>query len=78
LAWQIAPWTAGAGNPQDGFNEKPIVCCRATRIAGLSWQQRRNPLKLIIAHPHSYHPGSAQSSGYDHKSPSVNSPLVTH
>jgi hypothetical protein len=78
LAWQITPWTAGAGNPQTRFNEKPIVGRCTARITGLAWQQRRYPLKLIIAHPHTYHPDSAQSSGYDHKLPSVNSPLVTY
>ncbi len=53
------------------------VGCRTPRITGLTRKQCRYPLKLIITQPHTYHPDSAQKSGYDHKSRSVNRPLVT-
>ncbi len=72
---QITPRTACPGNPQHRFDKQPIICRRAARIARFAWQQRGYPLELIITQPHTYHPDSAQKSGYDHNLPSVNSPL---
>ena len=34
--WQVAPWRAGASNPQDRFEEFPIVSCGPSGVAVLS------------------------------------------
>jgi hypothetical protein len=54
-AWQVTPRTTRASNPQNRFNEQPIVGRRAPRVAGFTQQQGRYPLKLIITQPQTYH-----------------------
>lgn len=78
LGRQVAPGTTGTHDPEDGSNEPPIVLGRATPITGLAWQQLFNARPLIIAQHRSVHPDSAQKSGYDHISFSVNSPFLSH
>ena len=75
---QIAPGTAGTGQPQHRFDEQAIVGRGAARISGLARQQSRYSLKLTIAQPQTYHPDPAEKSGYDHNSLPVDSPSVTH
>jgi hypothetical protein len=46
---EIAPGRAGAGDPQHGLEEQPVVGRAAPGIAGLSGKQRCNPRPLFIA-----------------------------
>ncbi len=46
---QIPPRRAGAGNPKNRFEKAAVILAAATRIAGLAWKQRRNPVPLRIA-----------------------------
>ena len=44
----MAPWRAGAGNPQDRFHEATIVLAAPTWTAGLAGKQRCDSLPLPI------------------------------
>ncbi len=45
---QIAPRRACPGNPKHRFEKESVVVARATGVADLARQQRRNPLPLCI------------------------------
>ena len=67
LRVEIAPWRAGAGDPQHGLDEQPVVCPAASRIAALARKQRCNPLPLRIAQKapiHGWSPFSSLESGF--------------
>ena len=51
FGWQVAPWAAGACDPQYGFDKQPVIGRGAARIAYLA-RQGLNPLELIITQPH--------------------------
>jgi hypothetical protein len=46
---KVAPRRPDTHNPENRFDEKPVVRSRAARILDFSWKKRRNPLPLIIA-----------------------------
>ncbi len=75
---QVAPWAAGACDPQHRFDKQPVIGRGAARIAYLARQKGLNPLELIITQPRTGHPDSTQKSGYDHKTESVNSHSASH
>jgi hypothetical protein len=45
---KVTPGRAGAGDPEDGFDEEPIVRGGATRVAGLAGKQRSDPIPLRV------------------------------
>src|SRR3954463_4994128 len=64
---QIAPWRAGAGDPQHRLDEQPVVYCAAPGIAGLARKKRCDPLPLRIAQKvpiHRWSPFSSLESGF--------------
>lgn len=61
---QIPPGCAGAQDPQNGFDELPVVCCRDASISGFARQQVFDPLPLVIAqNPSCYRPNSVNELG---------------
>jgi hypothetical protein len=48
LNWQVAPWTARAGDPQNSFQEHPAIASGSSRIGLLAKAKRRylRPLGL--------------------------------
>jgi hypothetical protein len=49
---KVAPGRSNPRDPEDPFEEPPVVCRRAARIADFSRKKRRDPLPLIIAQDH--------------------------
>jgi hypothetical protein len=60
---QVTPGTAGTLDPEDRFDESPIILGRTTRIAGLARQKQFNAFPLVIAQHLSIHSDFAQKSG---------------
>jgi hypothetical protein len=67
LGRQVAPWAARSHNPED-----PADC--PSPITGLARQELLDAFALVVTQHFSVHPDSAQKSGYDHISFTVNSP----
>jgi hypothetical protein len=53
---QVAPRTPRTHDPEDSFEEAPIVPRRDAPIAGLAWQQFFNAFPLVISQHLSIHP----------------------
>ena len=53
---QIAPGTAGAGNPQHGLDKQPVVLAAATGIARLAQTMRLHLRPLGVSQNESVHP----------------------
>jgi hypothetical protein len=51
---QIAPWAAGASDPQYSFNKQSIVNTFSTAIAWCALQQWRNPFPLTVSQNRSH------------------------
>ena len=58
---QVAPWTACAGQPQNGLDKQAIVGATTTTVTCFALQQRLDSLPLIITQQHSQHPRLGQS-----------------
>ena len=48
LKRQITPGRPGSRDPQDRFDEQPIVRCGRAWITNLAWQFRRNSFPLFL------------------------------
>ena len=45
---QVPPWGTGAQDPQDTVDDLAVIDRRAARLRFLRWQQRLQPLPLLV------------------------------
>jgi hypothetical protein len=76
VSGQIAPRRAGARDPQDGIDKQPRVCARATGIALLAGNQRRNPRPLRVAQQPPNQDRLLQKAVLNHNFPEMGIPYM--